>query len=125
MAKLTRDAAEKLRAVEDCLAHYSLDTDNLQGAVEGLRELLETDKAFLYSLGQRPRGEDVMITREASVAPASSCWRETFDDYVRGRGVAWGAYHALRPEPAQRDCVLRSDELATLTRGKSTEVETA
>lgn len=125
MAKLTREALDKLRAVEDCLAHYSLDTDNLQGAIEGLRALLESDKAFLYSLGQRGRGEDLMITREASIAPATSRWRETFDDFVRGRGVEWGAYNALRPEPAQRDCVLRSDELAVLTRGKSVEVERA
>lgn len=126
MAKLARDAVEKLRAVEDCLGHHSLDTDNLQGAMEALRDLLETDKAFAYSLGQRGTGDDLMITREASATPpAAARWRETFDDYVRGRGVAWGAYHALRPEPAQRDCVLRSEELAVLTRGRSVEVETA
>ena len=123
MAKLTRDAQQSLRAVEDCLAHYSLDTDNMHGAMEGLRELVDGDKVFLYSLGQRETGDDLMITREVSVAPGAGPWRETFDEYVRGRGVTWGAYNAIRPEPAQRDCVLRSDELAVLTQGKSTEIE--
>jgi DNA-binding CsgD family transcriptional regulator len=123
MAKLTAVAVQKLRALEDCLAHYSIETDNLRGAMEGLRDLLESDKAFFYALGQRDAGADLTITREASAAPSGVPWRETFDDYLRGRGVAWGAYNALRPEPAQRDCVLRSDELAVLTQGKSVEVE--
>lgn len=123
VAKLTGDAVQKLRAVEDCLAHFSLETDNIHGALEGLRDLLDSDKAFLYTLGQRAEGDDLMITREALVAPAAARWRESFDDFIRGRGVAWGAYHALRPEPAQRDCVLRSEEIAVLTKGKSKEIE--
>ncbi len=123
MAKLTGDALQKVRAVEDCLAHYSLESDNLRAAVEALCDLLDSDKAYLYSLGQCGDGDDLMITREASVAPAGARWRECFDAFIRGRGVAWGAYHAVRPEPSQRDCVLRSDEIALLTRGKSTEIE--
>ena len=33
------------RCRRDCVAHFSLETDNIHGALEGLRELLDSDKA--------------------------------------------------------------------------------
>lgn len=101
--KLSRETLRRVRAVEDALAHYSLDGDNLQAALEALRVLLETDKVLLYSLVQR---------------------RKSFERLIGGRRVTWGGYHAVRPDPVQRDRVLRSEEIAELTAGQSREVET-
>lgn len=115
----SRESLQKGRAIEDSLAHYSLDGDNVQASLEALHDLLETDKSVLYSLTQRPGAEDLMISRGASVGYPLKRFQETFDDLIRGRGVAWAGYNAVAPEPAQRDRVLGRDEIAVLTGGRS------
>jgi DNA-binding CsgD family transcriptional regulator len=50
-------------------------------------------------------------------------WQEHLDEYLHGRGIAWGAYNVVHPEPAQRDRVLRTDEIATLCAGRNLPVE--
>lgn len=118
MAKVGRETQRLVQSVEDALAHYSIDGDNVAVALEALHELLETEIVVLFSLTQRAGGsEDLMVAREASVG-LEAVWRETFDRLLEGRGVSWGAYNAVRPEPDQRDVVLRSDEIATLTNGR-------
>jgi DNA-binding CsgD family transcriptional regulator len=123
MPKLQRETMRKVRAVEDALAHYSLEGDNMQASLEALGDLLDTDKVFLYTLAQRPEGDDLMIAREATVRYPPARARKIFDEFLVGRGMSWGAYNAVRPEPAQRDRVLRSGEIAALTSGRSLEVE--
>jgi DNA-binding CsgD family transcriptional regulator len=123
MKTLPRDALRKLRAVEDALAHYSLDGDNLHASLEALRELVDTDKIILYDLMQRPDSDDLMVGREAAVAIAPGTWRPIMNEYLTGRGVAWGAFNATRPEPAQRDRVLRTEEIAELTEGRVHEIQ--
>jgi DNA-binding CsgD family transcriptional regulator/PAS domain-containing protein len=123
MDKLPRESLERVRAVEDALAHYSLDGDNVQASLEALHALLGTDKLLLYSLAQRSGGEDLMVAHEANVAYPAALWRSVFDDFLRGRGVDWGPYNALKPDRAQRDRVLKSDEIAEITGGRSREVE--
>lgn len=118
MGKLTRESLEKVRAVEDSLAHYSLYGDNVQASLEALHELLRTDKLLLFSLAPRPGSDDLTVSRHAAVTPPPQ-WRDVFDDFLRGRGVAWGGYNAVRPEPALRDRVLRSRELAVETENRS------
>jgi DNA-binding CsgD family transcriptional regulator len=125
MRKLTRQTHDKLQAVEEALARFSLEGDNIGDSLEALRELVDTDKVFLYSLGQRDGGDDLMVTREASVGCKHSDWSSVIDDYLRGRGVSWGSYHGLHPEPSQRNRVLRSDDVAALTGGKNLVVESA
>jgi DNA-binding CsgD family transcriptional regulator len=123
MPKLARETRSKVRAVEDALAHYSLEGDNVQASLEALHELLETDKVFLYALAQRPDAEDLMVARDAAVTYPRGRMRKVFDEYLRGRGAAWGVYNAIRPEPLQRDRVLSSEELAKLTEGRSVAIE--
>jgi DNA-binding CsgD family transcriptional regulator len=118
MNGLPRDAQRKLRAVEDALGHYSLASDNVSTALEALRELVDTDKAVLYNLRQRPESDDLMIDREVVVSMAPGLWRSAFDEYLVGRGVMWGVYNPIRPEPSQRDRVLRTAEVAELTDGR-------
>jgi DNA-binding CsgD family transcriptional regulator/PAS domain-containing protein len=123
MSKGTREALEKVRAVEDSLAHFSLDGDNVQAAVEALHDLLGTEKLCLHGLGQRSDNDDVVITREAGVGYPRATWREIFDDFARGRGLDVSGFNVLRPEPAQRDRVLGRDQIAALTQGRSVAVE--
>lgn len=125
MEKLSHESLQNLRAVEDSLAHYSIEGDNVQASLDALQALLATDKLFLYSLAQRPGGDDLTVSREASVGSAHERWRELFDDFLRGRGVSWAGYNAVKPEPAQRDRVLGRDEIATLTEGRSLAIEEA
>ena len=105
--------------MDDALAHYSLDGDNMRSALEALRTLLETDKVLLYSLEPCANSDDLRVKREATVSVSNAGWRNVFDEYLAGRGVAWGVYNALRPEPAQRDRVLDTDELSALTGGQN------
>jgi DNA-binding CsgD family transcriptional regulator len=123
MAKLPRETRSKVRAVEDALAHYSLEGDNVQASLEALHELLETDKVFLYTLAQRPDGDDLMVARDAAVTYPRGRMRKVFDAFLRGRGIEWGVYNAIRPEPAHRDRVISSDELAALSDGRSRVIE--
>ena len=119
MRALPSATRSAVHAVDDALAHYSLDGDNMQAALEALRELMDTDKVFLYSLEQRPDSEDLRVARAATVSVKRPGWREAFDEYLTGHGVSWGVYNAVRPEPAQRDRVLDADELSALTGGRS------
>lgn len=120
MVKLTSDAEQGLRIVDDLLGSYSLDADNLRGAIEALREVVDTEKIFLYSVGQRGDGDDVTVTRDLLVGNASvPAWGEVLDAYMVGRGVQWAGYSAVRPESAQRDVVLTASEIDVLTQGKS------
>ena len=124
--KLTAVPASTLRAVrvvEDALAHYSLDGDNVVAALSALRELLDTDKVILYSLEQRRGSEDLRVARNATVAVPHAGWRDTFDEYLAGRGVAWGTYNAVSPEPSQRDRILDTNQITKLTGGRNREVE--
>lgn len=118
MNTLRRDAARKLRSIEDALAHYSLDGDNLRAALEALRDAAETDKVVLYNLTQRPTGDDLVVDREVVVEFAPGSFRAAIDEYFVGRGTTWGAYNPVHPEPAQRDRVLRTAEVTTLTEGR-------
>jgi DNA-binding CsgD family transcriptional regulator len=122
-AALAGAAQQGVRRVQDALAHYSLEGDNVQAALEAMRVLLETDKVVLYSLEQHPDTDDLRVKRESNVGLARSTLRETFDAYLVGRGVAWGVYNAVRPEPAQRDRVLDSAQIDGLTRGRNREIE--
>jgi DNA-binding CsgD family transcriptional regulator/PAS domain-containing protein len=88
-----------------------------------VRELLDTDKVILYSLEQRPDSEDLRVARAATTHVRGTGWRETLDEYLCGRGVAWGVYNALSPEPPQRDRVLDGAQLGALTHGRSRPVE--
>jgi DNA-binding CsgD family transcriptional regulator len=115
---MPRDARRLLRAVEDALEHYSLAGDNLSVSLELVRALVDTEKVVVYSLKQRPIGEDLMVDRETVAALAPGLWRSALDEYLVGRGVAWGVYNPIRPEPAQRDRVLRTHEVAELTEGR-------
>jgi DNA-binding CsgD family transcriptional regulator/PAS domain-containing protein len=115
---LPRDVPRKVRAVEDALAHYSLDGDNLHAALEALREVTGTDKVVLYDLKQSPLSDDLMIDREVVVSLMPGSWRSAVDEYLRGRGTSWGIYNPVRPEPAQRDLVLSTAEVAVLTDGR-------
>jgi len=112
-----------VRVVEDALAHYSLDGDNVVAALSALRELLETDKVILYSLEQRRGSEDLRVARNATVAVPHAGWRDAFDEYLVGRGVAWGTYNAVSPEPSQRDRILDSRQISVLTGGRNREIE--
>ena len=119
----------KLRAVEDALATYSLKSDNLHVAVEALRDLLGADKAFLYSLAQRPDGDDLVVTRAHAAhsvpppAPPVDYERE-LNELLRGRGSEWGGYNVLRPDPEHRDRAMRTSEIVELTGGRGAQVET-
>jgi DNA-binding CsgD family transcriptional regulator len=115
---LPRDTQRKLRAAEDALGHYSLAGDNVTVALEAVRYLVDTDKVVLYSLKQRPSGDDLMIDREAVVALVPGTWRTAMDELLSGRGTLWGAYNPITPEPAQRDRVLGAGEVAELTEGR-------
>ncbi len=119
MGKLIADAEQRLRAVDDLLTNYSLEADNLRGGLEALRELLETDKVFLYSLGQRGDGDDVTVTRHLLAGTSHVDWGPVLDEYICGRGVHWGGFNVIRPERAQRDCVLSLAEVNVLTDQKS------
>lgn len=123
LSALPRETRRVIRVVEDALAHYSLEGDNVQASLEALHELLDTDKVFLYALAQRPDSEDLMVVRDAAVAYPRGRMLKVLDDYLRGRGVAWGIYNATRPEPSQRDRVLSTDELFALSGGRSAKVE--
>lgn len=114
----TKRAARNVRPVVDALAHYSLDGDNVRGALEALRELLDTDKVILYSLEPRPHSDDLQLARSVTVGVPDAGWRTTFDDYLTGRGHAWGAYDAMTPEPVQRNRVLDTSEIDALTNGR-------
>jgi DNA-binding CsgD family transcriptional regulator len=123
MPNLTRDSLQKVRGIEDSLAHYAIDGDNVQASIEALHELLATDKLLLFTLAQRPGGEDLVVARDASVGFPPDRWRDVFNEFLRGRGVTWGGYNALRPEPEQRDRVLSSSEVALVTDGRSRAAE--
>jgi DNA-binding CsgD family transcriptional regulator len=125
MRKVPRETQDALRDVEDSLAHYSLRGDNIVASLEALREAVDTDKVFLYSLAQRAGDDDLMITRSASVGCPTERWTSIFDGYLRGRGVVWGPYNGIHPEPEQRDRVLRSDDLAALTARGLRDIESA
>ena len=118
----------KVRALEDALATYSLKSDNLHVAVEALRELLGADKAFLYSFAQRVDGDDLVVTRAHAAhsvpPPAVVDYASELADFLRGRGVDWGGYNVLRPEPEHRDRVLRTSEITELVGGRDANVET-
>lgn len=112
-----------VRAVEDALAHYSLDGDNLTSALEALRELLDTDKVLLYSLEPRRGTADLCVVRDVTVNVKDAGWRESFDDYLVGRGVSWGTFNPVNPEPTQRDRVLDMREVDALTRGRNRPIQ--
>jgi DNA-binding CsgD family transcriptional regulator len=114
-----------MRIVEDALAHYSLDRDNIATALEALRELLDTDKVVLYTLEPHPNGSDLRLGRNATVRVPEHGWRASFDDYLTGRGVSWGTYNGLTPEPSQRDRVLDTSEISALSNGRTRDVEAA
>lgn len=123
MTKTLGETLRKLAALEDTLGAYSVGGDNMPASLEALGALLETDKVFLYCLSQRPGGSDVTVTRDAAVGYPRERLRDAFDEFVRGRGVEWAGYNALRPAPEQRDQVLRAADIARLTKGRSLEVE--
>ena len=119
MLKLTSDAEQRLRAVDDLLGRYSLEADNMRGALEALRELVHIDKVFLYAVGQRGDGNDVTVTRDILVGSSPVAWGPALDAYMVGRGVDWAGFNAVRPETAQRDLVLSQTEIDLLSGGKS------
>lgn len=119
MGKLSTEAEQRLRVVDDLFASYSLEADNLRCGIEALRELLQTDKVFLYSVGQRGDSDDITVTRDLLAGASHVPWGTVLDEYVRGRGIHWGGFNALRPEHAQRDCVLSLAEINVLTDHKS------
>lgn len=123
LSALPSSTLRTVRAVEDALAHYSLDGDNVVAALSALRELLETDKVILYSLEQRRDSEDLRVARNATVSIPHAGWRDTFDEYLAGRGVAWGTYNAVSPEPSQRDRILDTNQITLLTGGRNREIE--
>ncbi len=112
-----------VRGVQEALAHYSLDNDNMYSSLDALRELIDTDKVLFYTLEQRPGSDDFCVGRAATANVKGSAWREGFDDYLTGRAAAWGPYNALSPEPPQRDRVLDSKQIGALTRGKNRDVQ--
>ena len=112
-----------VHCVEEALAHYSLDDDNMHGSLDALRELIDTDKVLLYSLEHRPGSDDFCVARAATANVKGAAWREGFDDYLAGRAAGWGPYDALSPEPRQRDRVLDSKQIGALTRGRNRAVE--
>lgn len=116
-------SVRKRRTVEDALAHYSLDGDNIDAAMGALREVLDTDRVVLYSLTQRPGTDDLMISRDAVIGYDRDQWRRVMDDFLRGRGGSFGSYNAIHPEPAQRDRVLSVAELLAITDGRSAVVD--
>jgi len=120
---LSGESLGRFAALEDSLGAYSVEGDNVHASLEAMQAFLETDKVLLYCLSQRPGASDLTVTRDAAVGYPRERWRAGFDEFVRGRGVAWAGYNALRPEPAQRDCVLRSADIARLTQGRSLEAE--
>lgn len=119
------ETLRKLAALEDSLGAYSVSGDNMHVSLEALRALLETDKALLYCVAQRPGSTDLTVTRDAAVGYPRERWRDGFEEFVRGRGIDWAGYNALRPDPQQRDRVLRSADVARLTKGRSLEVKEA
>lgn len=123
MTQARNESLLQVRAVEDSLAHYSIGGDNLQSSLDALHRLLATDKLFLFSLAKAPSGQDVAVTRTVTVAYPADRWRSVFDEFLRGRGVAWAGYDSLRPELPHRDQVLRTDEVITLTEGRSREAK--
>ena len=112
-----------VRDVEDALAHYSLDGDNMHASLGALRELIDTDKVLFYSLEQRPGSDDLRVARAATAHVQGTGWRESFDDFLAGRGTAWGPYDALSPQPDQRDRVLDRAQISALTHGRNHAVE--
>jgi DNA-binding CsgD family transcriptional regulator/PAS domain-containing protein len=123
MSALPSGTQRIVRIVEDALTHYSLDGDNIAAALEALRDLLDTDKVILYSFEQRPDTDDLRVAREATACVPDKSWRACFDEYLRGRGVAWGTYNAVSPELSQRDRVLDTGEITALTHGRHRGVE--
>lgn len=120
---LSPEVERRLRDVEGALAHYSLDADNLQGAIEALQLLLGSDKACLYGLLPRGDEDDLVIGRTACVGFPKPNWVAEFDGFLFGRGVKWGSYNAIRPEGPQRNRALTSVDLRRLTRGANETVE--
>src|SRR4051812_42431402 len=121
MKNRSREALQ-LRAVEDALTHYSLGGDNMQAALEALRAVVETDRVVLFDMIQKPASEDLMVGREVVVSFEPGSWRAASDEYLTGRGANWGTYNAARPDAAQRDRVLNSAEVATLTQGRASPI---
>ncbi|HSO33430.1 MAG TPA: helix-turn-helix transcriptional regulator [Labilithrix sp.] len=118
----TGSAEQKLRVVDDLLATYSLQEDNLRGAMGALRELLDTDKVFVCSFGQRGDGDDLTLTRGVLAGSSSVPWGPVMDDFIAGRGVEWAGFNPVRPDPVQRNRVLTCREIDALTDGVATQV---
>jgi DNA-binding CsgD family transcriptional regulator len=118
-----RDTRERIRAVEDALSYYPLDGHDLRAPLEALRELLGTERVLFYQLAQRDHADELSVTRWEGVGFGRGRWRDTFDEFLRGRGVDWGGFNGVRPSPIQRDRVLDDGELTRVTRGKNLAIE--
>jgi DNA-binding CsgD family transcriptional regulator len=110
MGELSRSDSRRIEIVEDALLRYSLSSDSLGAAVEAMQSLLETDKAIVYSLHPRSASDDLEVGI-AHVAPDVASFRGVFDEWLVGKGVDVASYNAIRPEAAQRNRVMSSEEL--------------
>ena len=72
--------------------------------VPSLRDLLRTERVLAYVLA--PRGEGLRLAQAVSSGLPDDAV-SIFDEWLRDKTVGWGIFNPTRPEPEQRNTVLR------------------
>jgi DNA-binding NarL/FixJ family response regulator len=114
--RLTREEVEKVRALR-----AELDVVRTSGppvmevVTPALRDALRTEKLAAFAL--RPRGEGLAVRWGHADGLPRRLLTHDFDEFLRGQGVDWTGYNPVRPEPPQRNRVLRLEAIVAATGG--------
>jgi DNA-binding CsgD family transcriptional regulator len=113
MRLLGRRDEERLAEVEALLSSYSLTSNSLRAAFEAVAALLGSDQFAIYQPAPR---SDVDALRlewgyEASPHPVTA----RLNGWLADKGVKYGGFNALRPEPRQRNRLLSGGEVVAMT----------
>jgi len=102
----------RIRDVEAELAcHREGEAPALERVLDALHEVLGMESTVGNRLG--PRGDGVGVEWWCQRGMRADVGR-LYDHWLRGKGVNWGAYNPIRPEPRQRNVVLTLPELLRL-----------
>jgi DNA-binding CsgD family transcriptional regulator len=107
MARLETQDVDRLREIQNELRTLVDGAPPALGAlVPAMRDLLRVDRMLAYVLA--PRGEGLRIEQGVTEGMPSDTI-PTFDEWLRDKNVGWAVFNPFRPEPEQRNVVLRFD----------------
>lgn len=110
---LSRTEKARTREAIQLLGTHALGGDSFRSALEALRHASGSRLLVAYSVEPRGTGDDLTISWGYCLGhDAAIPW---LDAWMAGKGVRYGGWNSLRPEPSQRNQVLWDDEVLAVT----------